>query len=125
MGSLLSRLIGRVLGGAQAAPDADKIRVGILGALGPCVPALDAGAAVELRWVAMGRRVRCQVVLRGGDRPVVTLFRGEGEGRHAAAAVVYVMAASAVGHAEGTPWLGAAQRLLEGVTERLREEGLL
>ena len=124
--TLLSRLVARFLGGAPAQPDADTIRAGVLGALGPLVPLLDAGAAVELRWLQIRSDLVCRVVLRdAAGKAHITLIEGRGKDRGSAAAVVFVMAASAVGHAEGTPWLGAAQRLLEGVTERLREEGLL
>lgn len=119
----LRRLIERVLDGGQ--PDPDKIRLGILGALGHAVPALDAGGAVELRWLdAGGGKVGLRVIVRG-DKPHITLFQGEGASRHAAALVVYTMVGSAVGHSEGTPWAVAARRLMEGVEARLREEGLL
>lgn len=119
----LRRLVQRILGGGQ--PDPDKIRLGVMGALGHAVPALDAGGTVELRWLdAGGGRVGLRVIVRG-DKPHLTLFQGEGAGRHAAAMVVWVMVGSAVGHSEGTPWAGAARRLYDGVEQRLRAEGLL
>lgn len=121
--TILGRLVQRVLGGGQ--PDPDKIRLGVMGALGHAVPALDAGGEVQLRWLdAGGGRVGLRVVIRG-DKPHITLFQGEGGGKHAAAMVVWVMVGSAVGHSEGTPWAGAARRLYEGVEQRLRAEGLL
>ncbi len=125
--SLLGRLIGRAMKGVETPPDQDKIRAGILGALGPCVELLDAGASVELRWlVAKGGRVGCRVVLRDASgKPHVTLFSGEGKEKHGAAAVVFTMVASSVGFSEGSAWKASADRLLEGVTERLRGEGLL
>ena len=119
----LRRLFQRVINGGSEDPD--KIRAGILGALGHAVPALDAGGVVQLRWLdAGGGRVGLRVVIRG-DKPHITLFQGEGAGKHAAAMVVWVMVGSAVGHSEGTQWAGAARRLYEGVEARLRGEGLL
>lgn len=119
----LGRLVQRILGGGQ--PDPDKIRLGVMGALGQAVPALDAGGEVQLRWLdAGGGKVGCRVIVRG-DKPHLTLFSGEGAGKHAAAMVVWVMVGSAVGHSEGTAWAGAARRLYDGVEARLREEGLL
>jgi len=118
----LRRLVQRVLGGQ---PDPDKIRLGVMGALGHAVPALDAGGEVQLRWLdAGGGKVGLRVIVRG-DKPHITLFQGEGAGKHAAAMVVWVMVGSAVGHSEGTPWAGAARRLYDGVEARLREERLL
>lgn len=121
----LRRLIERVLDGGQ--PDPDKIRLGVMGALGHAVPALDAGGEVQLRWLdAGGGKVGLRVVIRGADgKPHLTLFQGEGRNKGLAAMVVYTMVGSAVGHSEGTPWAGAAKRLYEGVEARLREEGLL
>lgn len=121
--TILGRLVQRVLGGGQ--PDPDKIRLGVMGALGHAVPALDAGGEVQLRWLdAGGGRVGLRVIVRG-DKPHLTLFQGEGAGKHAAAMVVWVMVGSAVGHSEGTPWAGAARRLYDGVEARLRAEGIL
>ena len=121
----LRRLIERVLDGGQ--PDPDQIRLGVMGALGHAVPALDAGGEVQLRWLDVGGgKVGCRVVIRGADgKPHITHFSGEGANKHAAAMVVYTMVGSAVGHSEGTPWASAAKRLYEGVEQRLREEGLL
>lgn len=120
----LRRLFQRVINGGSEDPD--KIRLGVMGALGHAVPALDAGGEVELRWLdAGGGKVGLRVVIRGGDKPHITLFQGEGAGKHAAAMVVWVMVGSAVGHSEGTQWAGAARRLYEGVEARLRAEGLL
>lgn len=121
--SRLGSLIKRVIGGGD--DDPDKIRAGVLGALGHAMPALEAGGAVELRWLdAGGGKVGLRVIVRG-DKPHITLFQGEGAGRHAAAMVVWVMVGSAVGHSEGTQWAGAARRLHDGVEARLREERLL
>lgn len=118
----LRRLVQRVLGGQ---PDPDKIRLGVLGALGQIVDPLNAGGTVELIWLdAGGGRVGLRVIVRG-DKPHITLFQGEGAGKHAAAMVVWVMVGSAVGHSEGTAWAGAARRLYDGVEARLREERLL
>lgn len=118
----LRRLIDGFVGNKH---DPDKIRAGILGALGHAVPALEAGGRVELRWLdAGGGKVGCRVIVRG-DKPHITLFSGEGANRHAAVLVVYTMVGSAVGHSEGTPWASAAKRLYEGVEARLRAEGLL
>lgn len=121
--SRLGSLVRRVFAGRD--DDPDKIRAGVLGALGHAVPALDAGGAVELRWLdAGGGKVGLRVVIRG-DKPHITLFQGEGRNKGLAAMVVYTMVGSAVGHSEGTPWAAAARRLCDGVEARLREEGLL
>lgn len=118
----LRRLIDRFVGDRH---DPDKTRLGVLGALGHAVPALDAGGRVDLRWLdAGGGKVGLRVVIRG-DKPHITLFQGEGASRHAAALVVYTMVGSAVGHSEGTQWAGAARRLLEGVEQGLQAEGIL
>lgn len=121
--SRLGALVKRVISGRD--DDPDKIREGVLGALGHAMPALSAGGAVDLRWLdAGGGKVACRVVIRG-DKPHITLFSGEGAGRHAAALVVWVMVQSAVGHSEGTAWAAQARRLAEAVSERLRGEGIL
>lgn len=121
--SRLGALVKRVISGRD--DDPDKIRMGVMGALGHAMPALSAGGAVELRWLdAGGGKVACRVVVRT-DKPHITLFSGEGAGKHAAGMVVWVMVQSAVGHSTGTPWAAQAVRLAEAVTERLRGEGLM
>jgi len=121
--TILGRLVQRILGGGQ--PDPDKIRLGVMGALGHAVPALDAGGEVQLRWLdAGGGKVGLRVIVRG-DKPHITLFQGDGAGRHAAAMVVWEMVGIAVGHSEGTPSGCPARRLYDGVAARVRVSGLL
>lgn len=121
----LRRLVQCVLGGGQ--PDPDKIRIGVLGALGQIVDPLNAGGTADLVWLdAGGGKVGCRVRVRGADGKLhLSLFQGQGAGRHAAAMVVWVMVGSAVGHSEGTQWAGAARRLRDGVEAGLRAEGIL
>lgn len=121
--SRLGALVKRVISGGD--DDPDKIRMGVLGALSHAMQALEAGGAVELRWLdAGGGRVGCKVVIRG-DKPHITLFSGEGAGKHAAGMIVWTMVWSAVGHSEGTQWATQARRLAAAVTERLKAEGLM